>query len=232
MIEENGRPKGKALCSGLDPDQQAGRMSPYRKGPAASHRSCTFVGWSVLAGAKLCRRQRSDQRVGREAAEWAAGARERELEKIALQHIKTESKAAERAARAEVRLLPLTPRGSLDSLRLDAQTPSLRVSLRRGCVFTEVSSCPSDSEVTNQCDGDPSLFDDSAASSSRSLPAAVWPLSRNAGVLQKPAFRLSPLTLSALPYSDRSGRSLSLMAGVLTKILLMDPGKIQCAWLQ
>mmetsp|Transcript_13135 Transcript_13135/g.39736 ORF Transcript_13135/g.39736 Transcript_13135/m.39736 type:complete len:413 (-) Transcript_13135:241-1479(-) len=34
--------------------------------------------------------------------EWAAGAKERELEKIALQHIKAETKAAERAARAEV----------------------------------------------------------------------------------------------------------------------------------
>lgn len=39
------------------------------------------------------------------AAEWAAGAKERELEKIALQHIKAETKAAERAARAEVHTL-------------------------------------------------------------------------------------------------------------------------------
>lgn len=36
------------------------------------------------------------------AAEWAAEAKERELEKVALQHIKAESKAAERAARGAV----------------------------------------------------------------------------------------------------------------------------------
>ena len=36
------------------------------------------------------------------AAEWAADAKERELEKIALQHIKAEAKAAERAQRVEV----------------------------------------------------------------------------------------------------------------------------------
>jgi hypothetical protein len=35
-------------------------------------------------------------------AEWQAEAQERELEKVALRHIKAEAKAAERASRAEV----------------------------------------------------------------------------------------------------------------------------------
>jgi hypothetical protein len=36
------------------------------------------------------------------AAEWQAEAQERELEKVALRHIKAEAKAAERTSRAEV----------------------------------------------------------------------------------------------------------------------------------
>lgn len=44
--------------------------------------------------------------VGLPGAAWAAGTKERDLEKVALQHIKDETKAAERAAKAEVHLLP------------------------------------------------------------------------------------------------------------------------------
>lgn len=66
--------------------------------------------------------------VGLLGAVWAAGTKERDLEKVALQHVKDETKAAERAAKAEVVLVQLPTELSFSNvcflycrLRLDSQ---------------------------------------------------------------------------------------------------------------
>ena len=59
------------------------------------------------------------------AAEWAADAKERDLEKVALQHIKAEAKAAERAQRTEV--CSSTPSRPVAQLRRDSPMAIPRV---------------------------------------------------------------------------------------------------------
>lgn len=82
-----------------------------------------------LSGRRL-RHVNADEKL----KEWAAGSKERELEKLALQHIKDEIKAAERAAKAEV---------DVDAARTEHQAGMLTV---REAINAAMSALPAGSK--------------------------------------------------------------------------------------